>query len=121
MKLETSIIGLRLGILPSTTTRMTSRSPRLQFFLSSRRRHTRFDCDWSSDVCSSDLPVNLGETHAQENSTNLFDVGAEHVPFPRPYERGEGLRIVPTEVHVPPFSGTQQIRQIGRASCRERV
>src|SRR5256886_5159057 len=21
---------------------------------SSRRRHTRFDCDWSSDVCSSD-------------------------------------------------------------------
>src|SRR5688572_32830812 len=27
------------------------------FFFSSRRRHTRFDCDWSSDVCSSDLPV----------------------------------------------------------------
>src|SRR2546430_8903693 len=26
----------------------------LQFFFSSRRRHTRFDCDWSSDVCSSD-------------------------------------------------------------------
>src|SRR5438270_1522057 len=26
------------------------------FFFSSRRRHTRFDCDWSSDVCSSDLP-----------------------------------------------------------------
>src|SRR5688572_27824901 len=30
--------------------------PRLfSFFFSSRRRHTRFDCDWSSDVCSSDL------------------------------------------------------------------
>src|SRR2546430_8547535 len=27
------------------------------FFFSSRRRHTRFDCDWSSDVCSSDLAV----------------------------------------------------------------
>src|SRR5256886_17420133 len=27
------------------------------FFFSSRRRHTRFDCDWSSDVCSSDLVV----------------------------------------------------------------
>src|SRR5882762_10223953 len=26
------------------------------FFFSSRRRHTRFKCDWSSDVCSSDLP-----------------------------------------------------------------
>src|SRR5688572_33462831 len=25
------------------------------FFFSSRRRHTRFDCDWSSDMCSSDL------------------------------------------------------------------
>src|SRR5690606_41182425 len=25
------------------------------FFFSSRRRHTRFSRDWSSDVCSSDL------------------------------------------------------------------
>src|SRR5690606_39969760 len=28
----------------------------LSFFFSSRRRHTRFSRDWSSDVCSSDLP-----------------------------------------------------------------
>src|SRR3989475_6518890 len=28
----------------------------LIFFFSRRRRHTRFDCDWISDVCSSDLP-----------------------------------------------------------------
>src|SRR5438309_5536963 len=27
----------------------------LIFFFSSRRRHTRWNCDWSSDVCSSDL------------------------------------------------------------------
>src|SRR5260370_12775783 len=27
------------------------------FFFSRRRRHTRFKCDWSSDVCSSDLPI----------------------------------------------------------------
>src|SRR5689334_24158819 len=27
------------------------------FFFSSRRRHTRWNCDWSSDVCSSDLIV----------------------------------------------------------------
>src|SRR5690606_41186098 len=26
-----------------------------RFFFSSRRRHTRFSRDWSSDVCSSDL------------------------------------------------------------------
>src|SRR2546427_8901814 len=32
----------------------------LLFFFSSRRRHTRFDCDWSSDVCSSDL---IGRAH----------------------------------------------------------
>src|SRR5579864_1849971 len=31
----------------------------LQFFFSSRRRHTRLTCDWSSDVCSSDLYVIL--------------------------------------------------------------
>src|SRR5215204_7820325 len=29
------------------------------FFFSSRRRHTRSLCDWSSDVCSSDLPARL--------------------------------------------------------------
>src|SRR6266568_8004603 len=27
----------------------------IDFFFSSRRRHTRWNCDWSSDVCSSDL------------------------------------------------------------------
>src|SRR2546430_7301658 len=32
----------------------------MRIFFSSRRRHTRFDCDWSSDVCSSDL-VNVSE------------------------------------------------------------
>src|SRR5438132_5154500 len=58
-----------------------------------------------------EVPVNLREAHAQENPTNLFEVRAEHVPFPRPYERGEGLRVVPPEVHVPPFSGAQQTRR----------
>src|SRR5579862_2450104 len=29
------------------------------FFFSSRRRHTRWHCDWSSDVCSSDLAQHL--------------------------------------------------------------
>src|SRR5690606_3372185 len=35
------------------------------FFFSSRRRHTRFSRDWSSDVCSSDLNAGLS---AKENS-----------------------------------------------------
>src|SRR5215475_15360941 len=30
------------------------------FFFSSRRRHTRFSRDWSSDVCSSDLTPPTG-------------------------------------------------------------
>src|SRR5215210_5274787 len=32
----------------------------LDFFFSSRRRHTRYIGDWSSDVCSSDLLRKLG-------------------------------------------------------------
>src|SRR5580693_5313640 len=31
------------------------------FFFSSRRRHTRWNCDWSSDVCSSDLGEGAGK------------------------------------------------------------
>src|SRR5438270_13516993 len=34
----------------------------MMFFFSSRRRHTRFDCDWSSDVCSSDLTTFTPDT-----------------------------------------------------------
>src|SRR5260370_21984967 len=33
------------------------------FFFSSRRRHTRFKCDWSSDVCSSDLCRRIRRLH----------------------------------------------------------
>src|SRR5256886_14203498 len=36
------------------------------FFFSSRRRHTRFDCDWSSDVCSSDLETPLFDEYDVE-------------------------------------------------------
>src|SRR2546430_3710687 len=39
----------------------------LFFFFSSRRRHTRFDCDWSSDVCSSDLRKLLNEARRDRN------------------------------------------------------
>src|SRR5256886_2922691 len=39
------------------------------FFFSSRRRHTRFDCDWSSDVCSSDL--RLADTRLVSPLTGL--------------------------------------------------
>src|SRR2546430_13286364 len=44
-------------------------------FFSSRRRHTRFDCDWSSDVCSSDLSASVTvsntDTQAPTAPTNV--------------------------------------------------
>src|SRR2546430_8641306 len=53
---------------------MTSNiSSRPVFFFSSRRRHTRFDCDWSSDVCSSDLGnrlSSLGVSPYNNNASN---------------------------------------------------
>src|SRR6267143_858716 len=42
----------------------------IRFFFSSRRRHTRWNCDWSSDVCSSDLV-----RHALESATFGTRVG----------------------------------------------
>src|SRR5256886_8794125 len=44
------------------------------FFFSSRRRHTRFDCDWSSDVCSSDLILEGFEQNPRGQS-GLADAG----------------------------------------------
>src|SRR5205085_3221380 len=42
---------------------------------SSRRRHTRFDCDWSSDVCSSDL--NIGGVQIDQAVTQAFIAALE--------------------------------------------
>src|SRR5436309_10710819 len=42
------------------------------FFFSSRRRHTRFSRDWSSDVCSSDLTATIGVVI--ENVNDLFSI-----------------------------------------------
>src|SRR2546427_6810771 len=42
-------------MIAGTAAESQSKSSLASFFFSSRRRHTRFDCDWSSDVCSSDL------------------------------------------------------------------
>src|SRR5688572_32556080 len=40
----------------------------IMFLLSSRRLHTRFDCDWSSDVCSSDLEAEPPQTAPREKT-----------------------------------------------------
>src|SRR5688500_20326272 len=41
------------------------------FFFSSRRRHTRLQGDWSSDVCSSDLGDSRGLTLQSEDERAL--------------------------------------------------
>src|SRR4029434_917001 len=41
-------------------------------FFSSRRRHTRFKCDWSSDVCSSDLSCSEQPSFYQSTWNSLF-------------------------------------------------
>src|SRR5690606_35207356 len=41
------------------------------FFFSSRRRHTRFSRDWSSDVCSSDLAITESAYPATESPVSV--------------------------------------------------
>src|SRR5215204_7629981 len=48
------------------------------FFFSSRRRHTRSLCDWSSDVCSSDLEKHR-TAGVQDEITGIDSHGSECV------------------------------------------
>src|SRR5256886_4238519 len=86
------------------------------FFFSSRRRHTRFDCDWSSDVCSSDLSL----------ATVILLARSEMSPASRkmvfsPFRVG----VVVTDDQDSSLIRHSQLQtgreEIGRASCRERV
>src|SRR5437764_12917884 len=63
------------------------------FFFSSRRRHTRYIGDWSSDVCSSDLeqehgPPRVqqqGDAERQRQEDGLADHEEDQVPALRPW------------------------------------
>src|SRR5205085_8828225 len=46
-----------VGRLSASLAASRGRAQSSGFFFSCSRRHTRFDCDWSSDVCSSDLTI----------------------------------------------------------------
>src|SRR2546422_7102338 len=48
------------------------------FFFSSRRRHTRCSRDWSSDVCSSDLPKRLKWCRPREARSQLHAGDRRH-------------------------------------------
>src|SRR2546427_10706556 len=65
------------------------------FFFSSRRRHTRFDCDWSSDVCSSDLEkcVEVGGTITGEHGVGVEKINQMCVQFATAeIERFQGVK-----------------------------
>src|SRR2546421_2509253 len=87
------------------------------FFFSSRRRHTRSDRDWSSDVCSSDLLNNTAHR-------SVIVMGCVFIKI-------ETQPITITErwaVLFKRLNGNARFNhklscrdEIGRASCRERV
>src|SRR5690606_40490917 len=93
----------------------------LFFFFSSRRRHTRFSRDWSSDVCSSDLHTNIGAAFRA-----AAGLGADAVLVsPRcadPLYR-RSVRVSMGTVFQVPWTriGEWAEAEIGRASCRERA
>src|SRR5256886_17288952 len=103
------------------------------FFFSSRRRHTRFDCDWSSDVCSSDL---YGSTLEVLSHVQIWYVERETRELVRiqqaellesfhkaqsNYSLSTGLAVISeiSELILPEHEVSEA--KIGRASCRERV
>src|SRR5207253_8067053 len=82
-----------------------------EFFFSSRRRHTRWPRDWSSDVCSSDLDPRFAPRSACPPARNAAPTdpgnGSRGARSPRP----------PSPRPRPESRGSEEI---GRASCRER-
>src|SRR5437660_6722096 len=99
----------------------------LFFFFSSRRRHTRWPRDWSSDVCSSDL---AGRPVQQLDSLIAVAIGLAHLVEG---QVGRRLDVVAMEVDADLPQARRRLRararegpfvsgfsKIGRASCRER-
>src|SRR5205807_6656259 len=78
------------------------------FFFSSRRRHTRLQGDWSSDVCSSDLRCEANEWRSMCGCTRS----------PSPLARAQAARRVPTtagEMRLP-RAPMKRAFSVGRAS-----
>src|SRR5256886_3299754 len=67
----------------------------LVFFFSSRRRHTRFDCDWSSDVCSSDLADAAPGTRRFYELVEAHRYTKEwHIPIAADFRSTRGLKVL---------------------------
>src|SRR5436305_15313872 len=79
------------------------------FFFSSRRRHTRCGRDWSSDVCSSDLEIELDPFDAQVEVFVNNERRQNYSTKTMVYDFAEYIEFLSLDF------------KIGRASCRERV
>src|SRR2546430_11217086 len=96
------------------------------FFFSSRRRPTGFDCDWSSDVCSSDLDAVRGigsesvvELEAKPGEPPAVHRAKHDLALQGPEQRQviDDVGRAQDAIDTGPFQGDQQI---GRGSGRER-
>src|SRR5256885_9959948 len=88
------------------------------FFFSSRRRHTRLQGDWSSDVCSSDLEVTLPAFVSIASLERALKLDKQKLRALNPAllrAVWDGQRQVPKAYHL------RLPIEIGRASCRESV
>src|SRR5256885_6580475 len=89
-------------------------------FFSSRRRHTRLQGDWSSDVCSSDLG-------AMPLMASSFIPGGTAATDDTQAGRAQALEEFKSFLHAADTQGFRIFldvpfnHKIGRASCRERV
>src|SRR5690606_40094436 len=94
---------------------------------SSRRRHTRFSRDWSSDVCSSDLMMIVIETYHQgAKNWTLSDFQSSYAFLPETTEACSAEQAFELTINEPPTLVITDpdpvcLPEIGRASCRERV
>src|SRR5690606_40605169 len=89
------------------------------FFFSSRRRHTRFSRDWSSDVCSSDL-TELNDLVQGDNPSMQIQQAFRN-PQTGQFDRGQLNNFISQVGTLPQgHEAHAQWDEIGRASCRER-
>src|SRR5205807_7258454 len=87
------------------------------FFFSSRRRHTRLQGDWSSDVCSSDLLIQFTGVNrvlqALLEGHNNLRLRTKLLLWLVLFTAALTSATLPVVRH--------SAQEIGRASCRERV
>src|SRR5437764_2024073 len=92
------------------------------FFFSSRRRHTRYIGDWSSDVCSSDLIAGEFEADPKSSAELRRSIGTGQSlngPLRGDLERGFGKSLSGVKLHTDGNASRSEERRVGK-ECRAR-